>query len=129
MTFFPAFRYTDAHAAIDWLGRAFGFEPKEVHDGPDGTVAHAELAFGDGIFMLGSEPPGGDDRWGRRAGLGWCYVVVAPDAIDALYERAVGAGAEVVMEPADQDYGSRDFSVRDPEGNHWSFGTYGPAAG
>lgn len=129
MTFFPALRYTDAHAAIDWLGRAFGFETREIHDGPDGTVAHAEMTFAGGIVMLGSEPAGGDDRWGKRAGLGWCYVVVAPEAIDALHDRAVAAGAEVVMALTDLDYGSRDFSVRDPEGNLWAFGTYGPAAG
>jgi uncharacterized glyoxalase superfamily protein PhnB len=48
------------------------------------------------------------------------------DEPDALFERATGAGAEVVMEPTDQDYGSRDFTVRDPEGNLWSFGTYAP---
>jgi uncharacterized glyoxalase superfamily protein PhnB len=52
------------------------------------------------------------------------YVVV--DDPDALFERMRNAGIEVVMEPTDQDYGSRDFIVRDPEGNLWSFGTYVP---
>jgi uncharacterized glyoxalase superfamily protein PhnB len=52
------------------------------------------------------------------------YLVV--DDPDPRFERAKSAGAEIVMEPADQDYGSRDFVVRDPEGNLWSFGTYGP---
>ncbi len=47
---------------------------------------------------------------------------------EALAEGARDAGAEVVMEPTDQDYGSRDMSVRDPEGNLWSFGTYDPEA-
>ena len=49
------------------------------------------------------------------------------DDPDALFERASATGAEVVQELIDTDYGSRDFSVRDPEGNIWSFGTYGPA--
>jgi len=128
MAFYPSLRYTDARAAIDWLEQAFGFEPKAVHDNPDGSVGHAELVFGDGMIMFGSEPPGGDDRFGVRAGLGWSYVTVDADAIDALHDRAVAAGAEVVMELTDLDYGSRDFSARDPEGNLWSFGTYRPPA-
>ncbi len=124
MTFYPSLRYTDARAAIDWLERAFGFEPSAVHEGPDGTIGHAELRYGDGLVGLGTEPPGGDDRFGARAGLGWTYVAVDPAEIDALHDRAVAAGAEVVMGLTDTDYGSRDFSVRDPEGNLWSFGTY-----
>ncbi|WP_433497244.1 VOC family protein [Sphaerimonospora sp. CA-214678] len=50
------------------------------------------------------------------------YVVT--DDPDGIFARATAAGAAVVREPADTDYGSRDFVVRDPEGNHWSFGTY-----
>ncbi len=50
------------------------------------------------------------------------------DDPDGLYERAVAAGAEIVMAPTDQDYGSRDFSTRDVEGNVWAFGTYQPGA-
>ena len=76
--------------------------------------------------MFGTEPVGGDERFGVRAGLGWSYVVVPAEDIVALHDRAVAAGAEVVMELTDTDYGSRDFSVRDPEGNLWSFGTYQP---
>ena len=74
--------------------------------------------------MLSSEPPGGDERWGERAGKGWIYI--GTDEVDVLFERATAAGAELVMGLTDTDYGSRDFSVRDPEGNHWSFGTYAP---
>jgi uncharacterized glyoxalase superfamily protein PhnB len=51
--------------------------------------------------------------------------VVIEDA-DAGFARAIAAGAEVVREVADTDYGSRDFAVKDPAGNVWSFGTYGP---
>ena len=122
--FYPCLRYVDAGAAIEWLERAFGFSPLAVHRADDGTIAHAELGYGEGVVMLGTEPPGGDERWGERAGRGWAYVVT--DQPDALFERATAAGAEVVHPLSDQDYGSRDFSVRDPEGNLWSFGTYGP---
>ena len=72
--------------------------------------------------MLGTEPEGGDPRWGAHAGQSWIYIAV--ENPDALHDRAVAAGAEIVMELTDTDYGSRDFSCRDPEGNLWSFGTY-----
>ncbi len=124
MLFYPALKYRDAPAAIDWLERAFGFTKKESHEGEDGTVQHAELSAGDGIVMLGSEPEGGDPRFGPHAGQSWLYAAVEDP--DALHERAAAAGAEVVREIEDTDYGSREFSVRDPEGNIWSFGTYRP---
>jgi uncharacterized glyoxalase superfamily protein PhnB len=123
-TFFPSLRYRDAAAALEWLADAFGFEETERHAGEDGAIVHAEMKFGGEWIMLGTDS---GERWGSHAGQGWVYVVV--DDPDALYERARAAGAEVVMEPTDQDYGSRDFSVRDPEGNLWSFGTYRPAEG
>ena len=52
-TIIPALRYRDAHQAIDFLVRAFGFAKQAVYDGPDGTVAHAQLTFGNGMVMLG----------------------------------------------------------------------------
>ena len=121
---YPLVRYKNAGQAIDWLERAFGFERGAVHEGDDGTVVHAELRLGDHIIMLGSESDEPDPRWGPRAGAGWVYVAV--DDADAAFARATAAGAEVVMALTDLDYGSRDFAVRDPEGNFWSFGTYGP---
>ena len=122
--FYPAFRYRDARAAIDWLVEALGFEVAMVVDG-DGErdVAHAELRLGSGMIMLGSESSSAD-KWGSHAGQSWVYVAV--EEPDALYERAKAAGAEIVMEPMDTDYGSRDFAIRDPEGNLWNFGTYRP---
>jgi uncharacterized glyoxalase superfamily protein PhnB len=123
-TIFPAYRYRDARAAIDWLGRAFGFEPRMVVDGPNGTVAHAELVVGGAMVMLGSARDG--DGYAPPPGGAAAYVVVADP--DAHLERARAAGADVVRELADTDYGSREYSARDPEGNHWSFGTYQPWA-
>ena len=123
-TFYPTFRYRDARAAIDWLVEALGFEVGMVVDGEgDRDVAHAQLTLGSGTIMLGSEASSAD-RWGSHAGQGWVYVAVEDP--DALFERARAAGAEVVMEPTDTDHGSRDFAIRDPEGNLWSFGSYRP---
>ena len=123
---FAALRYRDAPAAVEWLERALGFETTERIDSPDGTVAHAELRLGDGLIMLGSAPGGledvPDDPRATRV-----TIYVAVQDVDALHARAKDAGAEV-SDLFEQDYGSRDFSARDLEGNHWSFGTYVPQA-
>ncbi len=120
-TIYPTYTYRDARAAIDWLGRAFGFAAKAVHPPEGDEVAHAELALEGAVIMLGSKGAG-DPRVHCRPGSGATYV--ATDDINARYERAVAAGAEVIRQPNATDYGSREFSVRDPEGNIWSFGTY-----
>ena len=119
----PALRYDDAHAAIDFLERAFGFHRKEVHETEDGKVGHAELTSGRGMVMIGSAGQG-DKQF--DTGPSSLYVIV--DDPDAVHERAKAAGAEITREPQDMDYGSREFSARDPEGNVWSFGTYDPFA-
>jgi uncharacterized glyoxalase superfamily protein PhnB len=79
------------------------------------------------MVMLGSTSDGSDGRLALESGPAWLYVVV--DDPDAHHRRAVAAGAEVVQPLTDEDYGSRGYTVRDPEGNVWSFGTYQPAAG
>lgn len=125
---YPTFRYRDAHAAIDWLEQAFGFERKEVHEGGDGTVVHAELSFRGQLIMLGEAhdaSAGGYAAIAPPPGSGSTYVAV--DDPDALHDRVVAAGGGEVVSPLhDTDYGSRDFTVRDPGGNIWSFGTYAP---
>jgi uncharacterized glyoxalase superfamily protein PhnB len=122
-TVFPALRYADGKAAIEWLERAFGFARHAVHEGPDGSIAHAELAIGQGMIMLGSGGrPDPANPW--RSTPQGVYVHV-PD-IDAHYARAKAAGAEIVMALRDTDYGAREYSARDPDGHLWSFGTYRP---
>ncbi len=131
-TIVPGLRYRDAPAAIEWLCRVFGFEKHLVVPGDNGTIAHAQLSFGNGMIMLGSVQ---DDEHGRLikqpdeiggAETQSAYVIVT-DA-DAVYESAKNAGAEIVMEIADQDYGGRLFSCRDLEGHLWNIGTYDPWA-
>jgi uncharacterized glyoxalase superfamily protein PhnB len=119
----PTLRYQDAKGAIDFLERAFGFERKAVMENDDGTIGHAELTYGRGMVMIGSAGMGDPQFDTGHASI---YVVV--DDPDAVHERARTAGAEVTRELADMDYGSREFSARDPEGNAWSFGTYDPFA-
>jgi len=121
---FPALRYKNGPAALEWLARAFGFEKQMVVPGPEGTIAHAQLRFGPGVIMLGSSGKhGAENPWDTvKQGV---YVHVTD--VDAHYRRAKAAGAEVVRELQDTDYGSREYSVRDLEGHLWSFGTYYPA--
>ena len=120
-------QYRDGRKAVDWLEQAFGFERVSVHDGPDGTVGHAELRYGRGMVMLSSQQAGADDDgggFGDHTGQAWVYVLVEDP--DAHHAQAKAAGAQIVRELEDQEYGSRDYSARDFEGNLWSFGTYGP---
>ena len=125
MSIHPTLRYTDPRAAIAFLTGALGFRELHVHTGDDGSVAHAELAWDDGedtgVVMLGtrSDPPGPFDT--GRAVL---YLTVEDP--DALYDKALAAGADEVLGLTDQDYGSREFAVADPEDNRWCFGTYRP---
>ena len=116
----PTLRYTDAPAAIDFLERAFGFERKAVY-GDGAIVHHAELTCGRGMVMLGSTGRG-DPQFDTRKSS--AYVIVADP--DGLHDRAKAAGAAITRELQDTDYGSREFSATDQEGNVWSFGTYDP---
>ncbi len=117
----PTVRARDARALIAFLVDVLGFEEVVVYGDGDG-VDHAELAWplGGGL-MLGSERPGDEERVARPGTLS---VYVACDDPDALFERASASGAHIESGPHDTEYGSRDVSIQDPEGNHWTFGTY-----
>jgi uncharacterized glyoxalase superfamily protein PhnB len=131
-TVIPCLRYRDAPAAIEWLCSTFGFNKQAVYPNSDGTIAHAQLTFGNGMIMLGSAVEKATE-WGKLikqpdqiggAETQSAYLIVA-DA-DVLYARAKAAGAEIVIDIKDEDYGGRGFSCRDIEGHLWSFGTYDP---
>jgi uncharacterized glyoxalase superfamily protein PhnB len=129
----PNLRYHDAPAAIEFLCRAFGFVEhavyRDAHD--ERIVSHAQLTYGGQMLMLSSAI---DSDWARTAPLRTVrqaggntqtlYLVV--DDVDAHAARARAAGAEIFLEPMDNDYGGRGYGARDPEGNAWSFGSYDP---
>ena len=121
---FPALHYRDPDAALEWLKRAFGFEEKAVYRGDDGAIHHAELRLGDGLIMFGGLPA--DDASSRDGVQPPVTIYAVVSDPDRHYERAKAAGAEIVRDLADQPYGSREYGVRDLEGNSWSFGTYDP---
>ncbi len=118
----PSLRARDARALIRFLVDAFGFEETVVYGDAD-RVDHAQLSWplGGGV-MLGSARDTPDDHWPLQPGSFGAYVVT--DDPDALCARATAAGAQLIRDLNDTDYGSREFSVRDPEGNRGSFGTY-----
>ena len=130
----PCLRYRDAPAAIEWLCSTFGFEQHMVVPGEGNTVVHAQLAFGNGMIMLGSannvdseyakliKQPG--DIGGAQTQT--VYVVV--EDADAVYNRVLDARAQILMDIKDEDYGGRGFTCRDLEGHIWTFGTYDPFA-
>jgi uncharacterized glyoxalase superfamily protein PhnB len=118
----PSLRARNARALIRFLCDALGFEETVVY-GEGERVDHAQLDWPEGGgIMLGSVRDVPDDRWPLQPGSFGCYVVT--DDPDAVHARAVAAGAEITDPLHETAYGSRDFAVRDPEGNRWSFGTY-----
>lgn len=117
----PVLHYRDPDKARQFLTEALGCREHAVHRGPDGTIRYVEMELGGCYFGFGRTSEG-DSPFD----LGPTCVYVALSDPDAHYERALAAGAEIVMPPTDQDYGSRDYAARDPEGNVWSFGTYRP---
>lgn len=125
---YPTFRYRDAAGMIDWLCRAFGFSLHVKYEG-GGVIQHAQLTLGSSMIMIGQVR---DDEYGSMIGdpgnNGGKGIYVAVDDVEALYTRAKAAGATILEEPIDRDYGNREFNCRDPEGNVWSFGTYWPKA-
>lgn len=131
----PCLRYRNAPAAIDFLCSAFGFERHAVYADPadPATIQHAQLVRDGNMIMLSSladtpfaaaapmttvEAAGGNTQAP--------YVVL--DDVDAHSDRARAAGADIFIEPRDEDYGGRVYAARDPEGNVWSFGDYDPWA-
>jgi len=123
----PALFYEDAQAAIDWLGRAFGLEPRLVVEGEGGTILHSELVLGEGVIMVGQV---GQRPWcqspRRMGGVNTQSIMVYVDDAIAHCQRARDAGATIATEPAVSDYGEeywkdRSYEAVDPEGHHWWF--------
>jgi uncharacterized glyoxalase superfamily protein PhnB len=125
---FPAFRYRDAAAALDWLTGAAGFKVHARHPA-EGAVEHAELSFGSAMIMIGQVRDDAFDKIAGRPGkASGTATYIAVDDADALHARIAASNAEIVEGPTDRSYGSREFICRDAEGYVWCFGTYWPKA-
>ena len=113
--------YGDAPAALDFLARAFGFEETMRMEGENGTIGHAEMELDGQRLMLAS-------AW-RDAGMAppselegiASQLMVRVEDVDAHYRQALAAGATVIDQPADQEYGQRTYRATDPEGHRWIF--------
>ena len=122
------FGYRDAPAALRWLERAFGFVTTLEFPDDSGGIMHSEMKRDDVAIMVFSDAQGYDRpaRKGESIGHG-CYVSIDDRAtIDEIFATASSAGATVVWEPADTEWGTYRFRVLDPEGFEWTFGTLRP---
>ncbi|MFA6229500.1 MAG: VOC family protein [Rhodanobacter sp.] len=129
-TIIPCLRYRDARAAISWPSKAFGFAQQAVYENEQGRVEHAQLTWGSGMIMLGevsdndfgqhiAQP---DEIGGRET---QCACVIVKD-VKAHYLQARAAGAVIVNDYAEKEYGGAGYSCHDPEGHLWYFGSYDP---
>lgn len=127
-TIFPILRYNDARGAIQSLCAMFGFV--ELFSVPESgpCVRHAQLKLGTNVVMLGSVRPDEGMASPQSLGVATQALYVFVEDLDAHYERARLAGAQIVNPPADTDFGSREYHARDAEGHLWTFGTFLPAA-
>jgi len=120
----PYLTLDDAAAAIAYYEKAFGAKERVRMDTPDGKVGHAELEIGDSLVMLSDEFPQGSTRSPKELGGTSAGVFMYVEDVDAVVKRAVDAGATVTMEVADQFWGDRFGSIRDPFGHSWSIATH-----
>jgi len=118
----PYLSYEDGAAAMDFIRDAFGFEEVVRSHSPEGRMWHGELRLGDDNVFVGE--PGGDYKNPKRLGTTTVGIHVYVDDVDEHFERAKAAGAEIAEEPADQKYGDRRYTAKDPEGHHWFFATH-----
>ncbi len=127
---YPSLTYADAPAAIDFLCRAFGFERRLVVPGPGGTVLHSELSLGPEVVVMVSSPKPEQRRLAPAdlgPGTAHALSLWVPDP-DAHHARAVAAGARILRDLQDEEYGGRGYMAADPEGHPWYFGSYRPGA-
>ena len=118
-----ALSYRDPQAAIDWLQKAFGFEPAMILTDKDGKIAHSEMRFGDSLVMIGGEWSADHRSPASIGGKNTQSVHVHLDEdVDSHCARAREAGAVIIQEPDTQFYGDRTYRARDPEGHIWTFG-------
>lgn len=120
--FIPSLAYKNNRAALDWLQKAFGFETSEALTDAQGNIVHAEMTYGDGVVMIGTEWADWTRSPASLGGKNTQRVHVRVDrGLDEHCARARAAGAKIVIEPTDQFYGDRTYVATDLEGHYWTF--------
>jgi PhnB protein len=120
----PYLAVDDATEAIEYYTKAFGAKERVRMEAPDGKVGHAELEIGDSLVMLSDPFPQASTKTPGELGGTTVSVFMYVEDVDAVVKQAVDAGATVTMEVADQFWGDRFGSVRDPFGHLWSIATH-----
>ena len=120
----PYLTVEDAAAAIEYYKKAFGAKERVRMDAPGGTIGHAELEIGDSLVMLSDPFPQAATQPPTELGGTSASVFLYVEDVDAVVRKAVDAGATVAMEVADQFWGDRFGSVKDPFGHVWSIATH-----
>ena len=122
-TIFPILRYNDARAAILSLCRSFGFVELFSVPGEGKFVRHAQLRLGTNVIMLGSVRPDEQMASPQSLGVATQALCIYVEDVEAHFEQARSAGAEIMSPPQDTDFGSREYHARDLEGHVWVFST------
>jgi PhnB protein len=120
----PYLAVEDATEAIEYYTKAFGAKERVRMETPDGKVGHAELEIGDSLVMLSDPFPQASTKPPNELGGTSVSVFMYVEDVDAVVKQAVDAGAMVTMEVADQFWGDRFGSVKDPFGHLWSIATH-----
>jgi PhnB protein len=123
-TLTPFLTVRDAARAIEFYKAAFGATERGVMKGPDGKIMHAELKIGDSIIMLSDEFPEFGALSPLTSGGSGMGLHIYVDGVDAAFDLAVKAGAEVEMPVMDQFWGDRYGKLKDPFGHKWSIATH-----
>lgn len=128
----PTLQYKNAAAAVDWLCHAFGFEKKVVYADDNGAIVHSQLVIGNSMIMVSSQS---DTPFGKLVAIPRdldklntqsAYIVIDDSKMKSHYETAIKAGATIALDLRSEDYGGQSYSVYDPEGHLWNFGSFDP---
>lgn len=126
----PTMRYKNAQAAIEWLCNAFSFEKHLIIQGENNTISHAQLTYRNSMIMLSTE---NENEYGklvktpeRLNGNNTQAPYIIVEKIDEHYEKAIAAGAKILIEIKDEEYGGRGYTCKDIEEHIWNFGSYNP---
>ena len=119
----PLLACTDIEAEHDYLVSVLGMSSAGVERLPDGTVVHAEVRAGDHRIWLHRADESAKLVPPRGSGLSGAGIVVLVADVDAHHAQTLAAGAEIIYAPRDEDYGQREYGLRDPEGHQWWIAT------
>lgn len=120
----PSLAVDGAVAAIDFYGDVFGATVRLRIDAPGGRIGHAELQIGDSVVMLADEMPDMGVRGPRSVGGTPVTISVYVEDVDAVFHRALAAGATELRPVEDQFYGDRAGRFEDPFGHRWNVATH-----